>query len=77
MTARLANALYWAFSGLAVVLLLAAVVFSWPDYTDAERLGTALKVELWDRRPADARSAGMVDRRPQSCAREAFAPGGL
>ena len=28
-------------------------------------------------RPADARAAGMVDRRPQSSAREEFAPGGL
>jgi hypothetical protein len=34
-------------------------------------------IEEIARRPADARSAGMVDRRPQSSAREEFAPGGL
>jgi hypothetical protein len=38
MTVRLGNALYWAFSGAASVLLLCAVVFIWGTTTPADEI---------------------------------------
>lgn len=42
MAARLGNVLYWAFSGLAVILLIGAAAFSLNDKVDPHWLGWVL-----------------------------------
>src|SRR6516164_2575024 len=64
---------------LQMAPIRSAIHILFPDYLAVMKDGSLRELEhlnqaAWQ---IDARSAGMVDRRPQSSAREEFAPGGL